>query len=359
MTAYEATDDQESLRKTVSQLLDREADLATTRTTQPRCPDPAWTELRAMGLLGLRVSEENGGAGAGLDDLAVVLRETGRRIVPGPYLAHAGLAAALLDAAYPSTTTAAHGSAMAEGQSIYTIAVATDEPIAEGDRFTGQLSRVPAGDVADALLIPRCNVDGSADILVVETAQSAVSVRPSTSVDPSTGFASVDLNGATGHVLESSLERIDIALARIALTIATEQIGAAEGVLSMVIDYVSSRQQFGRAIGSFQSVKHRCAELYVGIEQADASVRRAIAEIDDPSTPLVDAYLAAENADSALGAAARASIQFHGAIGFTWEHDAPRYLKRALGSHALLADVMSGVDVPGLAIAQLLELDQA
>jgi len=358
MTTFESTDEQTSLRKAVAQLLDREAGLATTRSSGTICPEAAWGELTAIGLLGLLVDEESGGAGASMQDLAVVLHEMGRRLVPGPFLAHAGLGATMLAAVEQSEVVLSCAAAVTEGTTIATVAAApTDLAVADGTDgvvVTGRLPRVLAGDVADVVLVPRRHPT-SPDVLLIETAASSVIVTATTSVDPSRGFASIDLEGARAQILPISSDRLERALGAMVLAMAAEQVGSAEAVLDMVVEYVRTREQFGRPIGAFQAVKHRCAEMYVAIEHADVSVRRAIADLDAGAARAVDPYLAALNASAALGSVARTNIQLHGAIGFTWEHDAPRYLKRALSTAALLDDFSAGVDdVADLVLDELL-----
>ncbi|WP_109509183.1 acyl-CoA dehydrogenase [Nocardioides speluncae] len=259
---------------------------------------PFWSALADQGLLGLHLPEEHGGSGAGLLELAVVVEELGRAIAPGPFLPTV-LASAILDAAgrheflpclADGTTTAAVG--------------------------FGAGSPVLGGQAADLFVLP---VNGG----WVLADRDAVTVTPLDSYDLTRRLASIEITGRSTPLSIDAQLPYDLA----AVLFAAEASGLAEWSTRTAADYAKVRQQFGRPIGQFQGVKHRCARMLARTEQARACAWDA-ARAHGPEATLAAAVAAAVSVDAGFSTA-KDCINTLGGIGFTWEHDASLYLRRA------------------------------
>jgi alkylation response protein AidB-like acyl-CoA dehydrogenase len=336
MTSLLYTDVDDQLRASVRDLLGARAPwtdvLARTESVEPY--DPAlWSALaRDLGVAGLAVPEADGGHGASWREVAVVAEELGRSVAGTPFLGSAVLATAaamraggdlLVGLADGSTTAAvAVGLATAPGTA-FPQAVRFD-----GTTLTGEVRGVADAVGADALLVPAVGADGP----VIVRCDRA-SLEPVTSLDLTRPLADVRLDGAPGTVIASgdaAVAALDAALVAGAVVLASEQVGLAQRCLDMTVEYLKTRYQFGRQIGSFQALKHRCADLWAAIAQARAVARYAAACLADADPDLpVAAALAQAYCSPVAVKAAEECIQLHGGIGFTWEHPAHLYLKRA------------------------------
>ena len=294
--------------------------------------------MAEMDLQGLILPEDMGGSDATALELCIVLMETGRVLLPGPFLASAGLAVNLLRASGAAAATE-WSVRLASGEAIGAGAVQLPGVLTEvaADKLTlrGSTEPVLCADMADVLVLVTGHQD--APLAIVDLRGPGVTIRTTNGVDPSRSFAVCTFDGAEAVGLAAEPDEIERALAAAALSVAAEQVGSAEAVLELTVGYALTRQQFGRPIGSFQAVKHRCADMFVDVERARDAVLAAthdhVERMNDPT----EAFMAAFTAAQALGRVARSAIQVHGAIGFTWEHDAPRFLKRALSTEALTA----------------------
>ncbi|MCK2212594.1 acyl-CoA/acyl-ACP dehydrogenase [Actinomadura sp. ATCC 31491] len=337
---------EEELRASVRALLaDRCPPAAVLKRVESEPTDlDLWKTLAGeIGVAGLLIPEELGGAGAGAGEAGVVLEELGRAVAPVPFLTSAVLATrALLP-----TRDALLGE-LAEGRRTAALAVSfAASPYrpgrgssvrAEGGRLSGTVTGVAGADVADVLLVP---VDG--DLYAVEGV--AAEVVPS--LDLTRPVATVTLDRAEGRRVGAC----DLAatLRFGAALLASEQLGVAEWCLETTLAYVKERHQFARPIGSFQAIKHRLADLWLDVVRARAAARNAVA---DPSAVSV-AVAQAWNAGVAVRAAEEA-LQLHGGIGMTWEHPVHLYLKRAKSAEIALGTpgdhreaLASLADVPG------------
>jgi alkylation response protein AidB-like acyl-CoA dehydrogenase len=316
-----------------------------------------WRTLAAnVGCAGLLVPETHGGAGASYREAAVVAEELGRAVAPVPYLGSAVLAtAALLSVAgagelagpdaellaglAAGTTTAALAvpfATMPGGRPAPTVRV--DGPAAGdaagGYRLSGALAGVADALPADVLLVP---ADGVPYGLYVVAADAAgVSRAPVVSLDMTRQLSDLTLAGVLARRLAAggAAERaVAVALQAGAGMLAAEQLGLAERALEITLDYVKQRHQFARPVGSFQGIKHRLADLWVAVTQARAASRYAAACLatGDPDAPVAVALAKAACSDAALKAG-QEMVQLHGGLGFTWEHPAHLYLKRAKSS---------------------------
>jgi 3-oxochol-4-en-24-oyl-CoA dehydrogenase len=356
------SEDHEALATTVRRWVDNRDTVAAARQLLDAEADhlpELWGELGELGWLGLAVSEANGGQGYGLAELAVVLEELGRGCVPGPMLSSAvaaiavdrwgrdpGLVARLIDATAPA--------ALALGPGL----------VVDGDRVTGTVSTVWGAATAEVLVLPVAHGGEGVRWVVLDRGQ--VEVRELPSFDPTRrlGEVTVDAPVVAERWLAPGAEVELVATLRAS----AELLGVADWCVGTAAAYACERVQFGRPIGQFQAVKHRCANMLMALEMARAAVwdaARALDEIglgragtgvevadaggeevagapdDEPDDEAASARLAAEMAAAlapeAAFACAKDCVQVLGGIGYTWEHDAHLYLKRATALRHLLA----------------------
>jgi alkylation response protein AidB-like acyl-CoA dehydrogenase len=288
--------------------------------------DPSmWKRLTAeLGLTGLAVPEEHGGSAASFAELAVVLEEAGRTLLRAPLLSTAIAAAVLVhaDAAdmVPRLLDGSTSAAMVVGD------VSASGPA--GDLLSGVVPQVVDAASAGLLLVT------AGDTLYAVDAAIAV-VEPVEALDPTRPLARVELDGTHGRAVGSSAYALDL----LHVALAAESIGAARRALEMTVAYLKVREQFGRPLGSFQALRHRVADLTVELEGAASTAwyaARAAAE-GAPDLPVV-APLAKAAAQDAFTHITGECIQLHGGIGFTWEHDAHLYFKRAWTTALLHGD---------------------
>jgi alkylation response protein AidB-like acyl-CoA dehydrogenase len=342
------TDIEDQLRASVGDLLaDRCSPaqvLARIETDKPYDLD-LWRTLAAdVGAAGLLVPEERGGHGSTAREVAVVLEELGRHIAPVPFLGSAVLATTALLGADPEAA-APWLAALASGES--TGALATPLPASPGSPFPatvrvadgklhGRVTSVADVLVADLLVVPAVGPDGP-ELHVVRTAD--VTVTPVVSLDLTRPIGDVTLDGApsvqiAGRGAELAL---DTALLTGAGLLASEQLGITEWCLDATVAYLNDRTQFGRPVGSFQSLKHRLANIYEQLVLARAAARYAA---DNLAGNGGDEHIAVHTAASLCSTvavhAAEECVQLHGGIGMTWEHPAHLYLKRAKANEIAL-----------------------
>ncbi|WP_406370955.1 acyl-CoA dehydrogenase [Streptomyces sp. NBC_01550] len=296
-----------------------------------------WDGLAEQGLLALHLPEGDGGGGGALLDLAVVLEETGRAALPGPYLATV-LASALLGGAGASDLARA----LADGTRIGAVALGPGTLTAVesegGHLLDGVAPPVLSGADADLLLLPAASAGGTR-WFAVDSAAEGLTVRPHRGADPTRPTAEVRAGGV--FVPAARAVRIDSGTVRdlAAVLFAAEACGTAAWALDTAVAYAKVREQFGRPIGQFQGIKHLCADMLVRVEQARALVWDAARAADEAQAPETRALVAALAAGTALDAAyscAKDCIQILGGIGFTWEHDAHLHLRRAVVARQLL-----------------------
>ncbi|MCW2500300.1 MAG: acyl-CoA dehydrogenase domain protein [Frankiales bacterium] len=297
---------------------------------------PAWWQaLAEQGLLGLHVAEENGGSGAGGVELAVAVEELARALAPGPALPT--LCASLVLAQVGGTAAKELLPALVDGTT--TAAVAVEDGLtavasADGLVVSGTATRVLGGGLADVLLL------GAGDTwFVVEAAQATVT--PLAGLDATRRPASVTLHDVA---VPASRVLPGLTLSQVRLfvgvVVAAEATGLAGWALDTAAAYATTREQFGRPIGAFQGIKHKCADMLVRLEQARATVWDAARALDEPPSTERDlsAAIAIAVAVDAAVLNAKDALQVLGGIGYTWEHDAHVVLKRALSLRALIGD---------------------
>ena len=336
------SEDEDDLRASVRALLAGRsawnAVLERCETGQPY--DTAlWKSLAAdLGCAGLAIPEKLGGADASWREAAVVAEEVGRAVAPVPFLTSSVVATAAVLAAEVGDLL----EQLAAGRSTAVLAVpfscVPDAPFPEAvradeaGRLSGAVTSVADASVADLLLVPVVTEGGPA-LFVVEADAEGVERTGVTSLDLTRPLADVAFSGVVGRQLASgevAVAALSRALRVGAAVLASEQLGIAEACLELSVGYLKTRYQFGRLIGSYQGLKHRAADLWASVAQARAVARYAAACVadDDPDAPVAVALAQAYCSGVAVRAAEEC-VQFHGGIGFTWEHPAHLYLKRA------------------------------
>ncbi len=291
-----------------------------------------WERLSVeLGLCALAVPERHGGAGAGPREVAVAVEELGRVLLASPYLSTAAAALALTRAAEGGNGAAAaerYLPGLADGSVIGALALEADVTAADGT-VTGTARHVVDGAAASLLLV-RCG-----DRLLAVAAGDA-RVAPLDTLDQTRRQAVVSFHRAPALAAGSAADAV--ALHRVLL--AAECVAAAEHCLDATVDYLKARRQFGRPIGSFQALQHRAADLAVAVTGARATAQAAgWTAAADPAGLAVLAPLAALHCSRTFVQVAGEMIQLHGGIGFTWEHEAHRYFKRAKSTQLLLGPV--------------------
>jgi len=347
---YTFTDEQNQLRTAVRKFCADNFDEQSVRRlmeSDPPFDAKVWARLGAeLGVLGLSVPEEDGGVGGTLVDQAVAVEELGASLACGPVFGTVFLAIPALVAASAGQARDALIAELVEGRRTAAFAVpdragALGEVsvTADGDSLTGTVERVVDAGAADDLLVAARNADGLA-LYSVDAAAAAVQRTPLVTLDLTRPQATVQLSSAPGQLIAGPDEAervIEHALQVGSALLAVEQVGAAQHLLDLSVDYAKSRLQFGRQIGSFQAIKHKLADLLVDLEHARSAAYHSVWAIADGSDdPALSASIAQATCSAALSRIAADTIQVHGGIGFTWEHQAHLYFKRATTDAALL-----------------------
>ena len=294
-----------------------------------------------LGLSGLIIPEEYGGSGAGHADLAIALEETGAALLPGPFLATTFAAIALTgfgDAAKDLLDGIASGTIQATLAPLHGAPAVT--AVEGGGSWTadGDLPSVLNGADADVLLV-RANLRGDPVLLAVDADARGVTRAPLTTLDLTRRQARVTLEAAPARVIggPADAESLSRALDLAAVALAAEQLGVLRASLDAIVAYSKIRVTFGRYIGSYQGVKHRLADMHCKLEQAESIVRYAAWTADEaPGALPAAAALAQAYVGRAGFEVARDHLLLHGGIGYTWEHDAHLYYKRAKSNEVLL-----------------------
>ncbi|WP_326548480.1 acyl-CoA dehydrogenase [Mycolicibacterium sp. ND9-15] len=294
-------------------------------------PAEIWSAAADLGWTGLAVAEEHGGSGFGLAELAVVLEAQGRELCPGPFLPSVA-AAAVIDRCAPGSVRAELLPGLADGSAVGALAVSGSVTIGSDLVVTGASPAVLGAPDADVLVI----VAGD-DVVVVDAAADGVTITTLEPMDTSRSLGSVELKGVTvaeGRVLRSAARKARTVFRVLA---SAEAVGVSWASMEMAVEYAKVREQFGRTIGTFQAVKHHAANMLVNAEETAAATWDA-ARADDLDGAWFAAAVAASHAIRTQIFNAENNIQLHGGIGFTWEHDAHLYLRRARTLAALTAE---------------------
>lgn len=293
-----------------------------------------WRTLAAeLGVAGLLVPESLGGAGAGAREAAVVLEEIGRAVAPVPFLSSAVLATVALLRAGDTETVPALASGASTAALVVPLSTAPWDAIAGvavgADGLSGQVTSVAGAAEADVLVVPVAGSSGL-ELHTVSRDTAGVQVSPKLALDMTRPLADVQFSGAASTVVGAGAEAVAAALHTGAALLASEQLGVAQWCFDTTLAYVKERKQFGRAIGSYQGIKHRLSDLWFEVSSATSAARYAAdtgARGDDDAA--VAASLAQAYCSGAAVHAAEECVQLHGGIGMTWEYPAHLFLKRA------------------------------
>ncbi|BDB43950.1 acyl-CoA dehydrogenase family protein [Mycobacterium kiyosense] len=341
----------EQLRAVVREFLAKRSDEAAVRAQMEseRGYDPTvWRQAAdELGLPGLVAPARYGGAEASAIELGVVFEEMGAALFCGPFLATVGLAVTALVELGDEDAAARYLPGIVAGDTVAALVWSGPSPGAstltaceQGDGWTvsGTADIVVDGGAADLLLVVARSPAGCC-LLAVEGGAPGLSRTPLVAMDSTRRLAAVNLDrcparllGSDGGASDALRDTADLA----ALYLAAEQLGGAARVLEMAVAHARTRYQFGRPIGSFGPIKHRCADMLVDVESARSVVYHGLwTAVHDRDNLALSASLARAVCSDAYSKLAAHNIQIHGGIGFTWEHPAHLYLKRAKSSALL------------------------
>ncbi|MBA4022615.1 MAG: acyl-CoA dehydrogenase [Gordonia sp.] len=290
-----------------------------------------WSSTADLGWLGLHLPEEYGGSGYGIPELTVVLEALGHEIAPGPFLATV-VASAVIAHAGDDGLKSELLESLGDGSAVGGVGLSAGLSLDTEGLISGQVRAVLSAPEADVLVLALGD-----DVVVLDKNTAGVEVTAAKALDTTRGLGTVSCTGvaAPAHRILGGAARSSRSILRILAS--AEAIGGALACLEMATEYAKVREQFGRTIGSFQAVKHHCANMLIATEATIASTWDA-ARANDIDGTWFAAAVAAFYAGPTQLKNARMNIQLHGGIGFTWEHDAHLYLRRATTVAAILSD---------------------
>ena len=341
----QAASELDSVKTAVREFLARASPSSTVRAlmdTERGYDDTVWRQMaNELGLHGIAVPERWGGAGAGMPELAVVFEEMGAALLCSPFFATVALALQALLSSNDESAVEEFAPALLDGSRVATLVLngtldAWDPGAVTiagsqsdtGYRLSGSAPLVLDGYTADLILVAANTVKGTS-LFAVDAMAPGLEREPLRTLDRTRKVArlrfdnvSARLIGADGEAAAGLARTADLAL----VALAAEQLGAAQRCLDTAVAYAKERIQFGRAIGSFQAIKHRCADMLLLVEGARSAVFHASNAADDRDRALA-ASVAKVACSEALLHVALDSMRIHGGIGFTWEHDAHLYVR--------------------------------
>ena len=343
-----SSEERAALRESLDRLLadhGAEADVRRVMETPSGYDPDLWRRLAEMGIVGLIIDDVHGGSGAGPVELEMVMESAGAALLCGPLLASGVLAAEILRALGDDSAQARWLPGVAAGTTIATVALTGDQGLwtpgavdvratPAGDTWAlhGVAAFVLHGQNADVILV-LANGPGGLGVFEIEPGAAGVDIKAMPTFDHTLRLARIAFDRAPARrlnarvpVWDAAQRSLDLAL----VALAGEQAGGARRCLDFTIDYARSRIQFGRAIGSFQAIKHMAADLLLESESATSAARHAAESLAQNAPDSRAAIsLAAFTCAEAFSAVTAASIQMHGGVAFTWLHPAHLYLRRA------------------------------
>ncbi|MEU9807477.1 acyl-CoA dehydrogenase family protein [Mycobacterium sp. NPDC050853] len=310
----------------------------------------AWRALGSeLGVVGLSLPEEYGGGGLGVIELSIVAEELGRALACLPWISSAALGATALAASGDDNALVELVPALASGDKTITLAggrtrladaiTVSAESDADGWKLTGDTEHVPDGATADVILV-LADTDSGPSLFAVDGNALGVDRHALATLDLTRRQANIHFDSAPARLIGEQGQGADTvgkALDVAATVLAAEQAGIAAYMLDVTTEYAKSRIQFGRTIGSFQAVKHRLADMAAAAGNVRGAAYHAAWSHDDPSLddPALATSIAQQVASAGTVEVTAKAIQSHGGIGFTWEHPAHLYYKRAVSNSAL------------------------
>jgi alkylation response protein AidB-like acyl-CoA dehydrogenase len=360
ITTASTEEDLVTLRDSVRLFLESKSPIATVRelmATDEGFDRNLWRQMaEQLGLQGISLPEQFGGSGFGLIEQLVVFEELGRSLYCGPYFATVALAAGLLlqcddDAAkHDYLTRIASGDLFATVTLVESDQTWSFDGVATSAEHDGEQWRVSGvkpfvldGAVADLILVPAMTEHGLS-LFAVEGSAAGVSKAPLDVLDATRKQAQLTFDAAPGRLIGTAGRAgdwLDALLVTATISLAGEQVGGAKRLLEIAVEYAKTREQFGRFIGSFQAIKHKCATLYLETESAGAVARYAAWTVDEGvDDGRTAASMAKSYCSDVFTHAAAENIQIHGGVGFTWDNDAHLFLRRAKTSEVFLGDAV-------------------
>lgn len=357
------TDEQEQFRAVLRRFLEDKSPTTEVRRlmeTEEGCDREVWRQLsQELGLTGIHIPESYGGQGFGAVELGIALEEMGRALLCAPYFASTVLAATAILNAGTEDQKRALLPAIASGDTVATLAIAEDSgqwtgasvaATASGSkgkiRLDGVKSFVLDGHTADLIVVlaraKGSKGDDGLSLFTVPSDAKGLTRRRLEGIDATRKLARLEFKavaaeplGAPGAAAAAIARTLDLA----AIALANEMVGGAERLREQTMDYAQMRMQFGRPIASFQSLKHKAADMLVDVELAKSAAYYAAeaAAEDDPDLPALASLAKARASEAYIQTAAHA-IQIHGGIGFTWDNDTHLWFKRAKSSEVFLGD---------------------
>lgn len=352
------SEEQEELRKMVKRFLDEKSPETEVRRLMatPEGYDPAvWDQMaKELALQGLGIPEEFGGQGYGPVELYVVFEEMGAALFCSPYFSTVALAANAVLFVGNESDKATYLPGLASGETIATVALTDDSgqwdfsststaAAATGEGFTlnGVRSYVTDGGVASIIFVPAMTAKGLS-LFAVRGDAAGVTRTDLATMDQTRKQSRIEFHDAPATLVGvegAALEGLETTVQVAASALAAEQVGGAQRVLNNAVEYAKNRVQFGRPIGSFQAIKHKCADMLLDVESAKSAAYYAAWAAQERNDELpIAASLAKSFCSEAYFHCAAENIQIHGGVGFTWEHHAHLYFKRAKSSELFLGD---------------------
>jgi alkylation response protein AidB-like acyl-CoA dehydrogenase len=348
------SEEQQELRSTAARFLEEKSSSGVVRElmeTDTGFDEATWKQMADLGWTGMAIPEEYGGLGFGFVELTVLMEEMGRKLLPAPYLSSVILGAnailnagteeqkkELLPGIADGTTRAALAFVEPSGKwDVNDIEVDATE---KGGKYTisGTKSYVVDGHTA-TLLIVAAKEGEALKLFTVDPDAEGVKRTKLETLDMTRKQAKIDFNNAPATLIGDGDGALRRTLDQAAAALSAEMVGGAQQCLDMSTQYAKERYQFGRPIGSFQAIKHKCANMLMEVEMArSAAYYAGWAAAEDPEELSLAASLAKAYCSDAYFHAAAENIQIHGGIGFTWEHDAHLYFRRAKSSEIYLGD---------------------
>jgi alkylation response protein AidB-like acyl-CoA dehydrogenase len=365
--SYAPTEEQDLIRSTARQFIEDRIPMGHVRElmmSEDGFDRGLWKEMAHLGWTGLAIAEEYGGAGLGWVELGVLLEEMGRGVTPGPFFASAILATTAVQEVGGDEAGEELLPGFAAGDTIGTVAAfekprgwVWQAPSTEARHedgvwvLSGEKRGVLDAHLADVVLVTATTGD-DLGLFAVDATADGVAIEQEPALDPTRRQATVRLDGARGSRIGDGdvTPGLGRTLQLATAALAAEQVGGAQQCMDMSVEYAKSRHQFGRPIGSYQAIKHRCANMLMKVEHARSTAYYAARVAGEPDELAVAAPMAGAIASEAYVWVAGENIQVHGGIGFTWEHDAHIYLKRAKASSLLLGSPRHQRDLLGRAL---------
>lgn len=351
---FALTSEQTDLQTTVRRLLAEKAPVAAMRTQQEagQYDTDLWNAMADMGLHGLAIPEEYNGFGATFEEVSIVCQEMGRYLHYSPYFATVVLAAEAIIQSGDTDAMGRYLPGIAAGTTTASVVIDASQAAGHFDMsaltamqgtddywISGTVDRVLTGNWADLLIVP-ANTSAGPSLMVVDTASATGLAREDLpTLDATRPLTRVTFDAAPATRVGpagAAADPIRRTLMKAAVAMGAEEIGGAQACLDMATAYARIRETFGRPIGSYQAIKHMCAEMFLSVEIARATNEHAswCLTTNHPGTSFTTASSKTLSSEAYIQCASR-NIQIHGGIGFTWEHDAHLFLRRARSSSQL------------------------